>query len=84
MWSTSTRCSAAVGAQPNPFIGLGVIPHANGAYLTKLGSDWESFYTEKRSSSTRRRDRSKRKKLSEFGEVKFVTARGRQRAEGNA
>jgi CelD/BcsL family acetyltransferase involved in cellulose biosynthesis len=70
------KMQRTVGAQPNPFIGLGVIPHANGAYLTKLGSDWESFYAEKRSSSTRRRDRTKRKKLGEFGELKFVTAEG--------
>jgi CelD/BcsL family acetyltransferase involved in cellulose biosynthesis len=70
------KMQRTVGPQPNPFIGLGVIPHANGAYLTKLGSDWESFYSEKRSSSTRRGDRRKRKRLSEFGEVKFVTAEG--------
>jgi CelD/BcsL family acetyltransferase involved in cellulose biosynthesis len=70
------KMQRTVGAQPNPFIELGVIPHANGAYLTKLGADWESFYADKRSSSTRRRDRTKRKKLGEFGEVKFVTAEG--------
>jgi CelD/BcsL family acetyltransferase involved in cellulose biosynthesis len=70
------KMQRTVGPQPNPLIGLGVIPHANGAYLTKLGTDWESFYAEKRSSSTRRRDRTKRKKLGEFGELKFVTAEG--------
>ena len=72
------KMQRTVGAQPNPFIGLGVIPHANGAYLTKLGTDWESFYAEKRSSATRRRDRTKRKKLGEFGDVKFITAEGGQ------
>jgi CelD/BcsL family acetyltransferase involved in cellulose biosynthesis len=72
------KMQRAVGPQPNPFIGLGVIPHANGAYLTKLGTEWETFYSEKRSSATRRRDRTKRKKLGEFGEVKFVTAEGAQ------
>jgi len=70
------KMQKVVGGQANPFIALGVIPHANGAYLTSLGSDWESFYTDKRSSSTRRRDRTKRKKLGEFGELKFVTAEG--------
>ena len=70
------KMQRVVGSQPNPFVGLGVIPHANGAYVTRLGADWESFYTEKRSSATRRRDRTKRKKLGEFGEVKFVTAQG--------
>ena len=44
----------------------------SGAYLTHLTGDWETFYTAKRSSATRRRDRTKRKKLGEFGEVKFV------------
>ena len=72
------KMQRVVGAQPNPFVGLGVIPHANGAYVTRLGADWESFYTEKRSSATRRRDRTKRKKLGEFGEVKFVTAQDAQ------
>jgi CelD/BcsL family acetyltransferase involved in cellulose biosynthesis len=72
------KMQRTVGAQPNPFIGLGVIAHANGAYLTKLGTDWESFYTDKRSSATRRRDRTKRKKLGEFGEVRFATAQGEE------
>lgn len=62
-----------VGPQPNPFVALGVRPNPNGAYLTRLSGDWETFYTAKRSSSTRRRDRTKRKKLGEFGEVKFVS-----------
>ena len=70
------KMQRTVGPQPNPFFGLGVIAHANGAYLTKLGTDWESFYADKRSSATRRRDRTKRRKLGEFGEVKFVTAEG--------
>jgi CelD/BcsL family acetyltransferase involved in cellulose biosynthesis len=72
------KMQRTTGPQPNPFIELGVIPHANGAYVTKLGTEWESFYTEKRSSATRRRDRTKRKKLGEFGAVKFVTALGTQ------
>jgi CelD/BcsL family acetyltransferase involved in cellulose biosynthesis len=70
------KMQRTVGAQANPFIGLGVIPHANGAYLTKLDGDWENFYAGKRSSTTRRRDRTKRKKLGEMGEIRFVTAEG--------
>src|SRR5262249_1718732 len=46
------------------------------AYLMALGTAWESFYNEKRSSTTRRRDRTKRKKLGEFGGLKFVSAAG--------
>jgi CelD/BcsL family acetyltransferase involved in cellulose biosynthesis len=44
----------------------------SGAYLTHLTGDWETFYVAKRSSATRRRDRTKRKRLGELGEVKFV------------
>ena len=56
-----------VGAQHNPFRRLPVATHPSGAYLTHLTDDWETFYTTKRSSSTRRRDRTKRKKLGGIG-----------------
>jgi CelD/BcsL family acetyltransferase involved in cellulose biosynthesis len=62
-----------VGSQHNPFLALNVAANPSGAYLTSLAGDWETFYTAKRSSSTRRRDRSKRKKLGENGEVRMVT-----------
>ena len=62
-----------LGAQPNPFLQLGVGVHPDCAYQVQLRGDWESFYNEKRSSATRRRDRTKRKKLSEIGEVRFVS-----------
>jgi len=61
-----------VGVQPNPMRYLGGTPNPSGAYLTHLSSDWQNFYTDKRSSATRRRDRTKRKKLSEYGEITFV------------
>ena len=61
-----------VGAQPNPMRHLGGTMTPSGAYLTHLTGDWETFYTAKRSSATRRRDRTKRKRLGEFGELKFV------------
>jgi CelD/BcsL family acetyltransferase involved in cellulose biosynthesis len=70
------KMQSMVGAQPNPFIGLGVLPNPNGAYLTHLTGDWEQFYAAKRSSSTRRRDRTKRKRLAEFGEVQLVNPVG--------
>src|SRR5690606_17737107 len=62
-----------VGAQRNPFMGLNVALNASGAHFTQLSGDWDTFYADKRSSATRRRDRSKRKKLGETGEVRFVT-----------
>jgi CelD/BcsL family acetyltransferase involved in cellulose biosynthesis len=39
-----------------------------------LGRDWETFYREKRSSSTRRHARAKLKNLGEIGPVAFATA----------
>lgn len=66
------KMPAAVGTQPNPMLFLDVQPNPSGAYETRLGTDWEPFYTSKRSSATRRRDRTKLKRLGELGEVKFV------------
>ena len=63
-----------VGVQTNPFTYLRVTPNANSAHLTQLGADWETFYRDKRSSATRRRDRTKRKRLEEFGTIRFATA----------
>ena len=62
-----------IGRQPNPMLQLATTPNQNGAYLTALGADWDTFYTEKRSSATRRRDRTKRKRLAELGEICFVS-----------
>jgi CelD/BcsL family acetyltransferase involved in cellulose biosynthesis len=44
----------------------------SGAYRTSLFEDWEVFYAAKRSSATRRRDRTKRKRLADCGEIRFV------------
>ena len=65
-----------VGAQENPMRYLGGVINPSGAYLTHLSGDWETFYTAKRSSATRRRDRTKRKRLGEFGEVRLVNPAG--------
>jgi CelD/BcsL family acetyltransferase involved in cellulose biosynthesis len=62
-----------VGAQANPFLQLSMRLHPSGAHLARLQGDWESFYTGKRSSATRRRDRSKRKHLAEHGEIRMLT-----------
>lgn len=62
-----------VGNQPNPLMALPVTPSPNGAHLTRLTGSWDEFYRAKRSSATRRHDRSKRKRLGELGEIR-VTA----------
>ena len=61
-----------VGEQQNPMCHLGGNLTPSGAYLTHFSGDWETFYAAKRSSATRRRDRTKRKKLAEFGAVNLV------------
>ena len=62
-----------IGSQPNPFMELGVSPNPSGAYLTHFSGNWDEFYAARRSSATRRRDRTKLKRLADFGEVRFVT-----------
>jgi CelD/BcsL family acetyltransferase involved in cellulose biosynthesis len=66
------KMPATIGAQDNPLLCLNVRLNPSGAYEAALGSDWEQFYASKRSSATRRRDRTKLKRLGELGEVSFV------------
>ncbi len=73
-WIALEKMPQSVGAQLNPFTVLDVTINASGAHLTQLGDDWEKFYYAKRSSATRRRDRAKRRHMSEYGEIRFVTA----------
>jgi CelD/BcsL family acetyltransferase involved in cellulose biosynthesis len=62
----------SVGAQANPMLALDVHLNPSGAYECELGDNWETFYNAKRSSATRRRDRTKVKRLGEMGAVRFV------------
>ena len=71
------KMPASIGEQRNPMCWLPLSPHRSAAYLTQLGSEWTAFYKGKRSSSTRARDRTKRRKLSEIGEVRTVTPQSR-------
>jgi CelD/BcsL family acetyltransferase involved in cellulose biosynthesis len=73
-WIELEKMPQMVGTQTNPFLALDVTANASGAHLTQLGDDWEKFYYAKRSSATRRRDRAKRRHMTEYGEVRFVTA----------
>jgi D-aspartate ligase len=72
-WIELEKMPPQVGAQLNPFCQLATAANPSGAYAAELGSDWKQFYADKRSSATRRRDRTKRKHLSEFGAIGFVT-----------
>lgn len=62
----------SIGAQANPMLRLPTTQHPSGAWVTPLADSWDAFYAAKRSAATRRRDRSKRKKLAALGELKFV------------
>ncbi len=73
-WIELERMPQRIGGQINPFTRLPVSVNASGTHITALGDDWEKFYVAKRSSATRRRDRSKRKHLSKFGELQFITS----------
>jgi len=73
-WIEFEKMPHSVGVQRNPFVDLGVMANANSAHITQLGDNWEAFYRVKRSSATRRRDRAKRKRMGEFGEIRFETA----------
>lgn len=73
-WIEFEKMPQKVGTQVNPFTYLRVTTNPSGAHLTNLADDWEKFYAGKRSSATRRRDRAKRRHMSAYGEVRFVTA----------
>ena len=59
-WIEFEKMPQKIGTQINPFTYLRVTPNPSGAHLTHLAENWEKFYTAKRSSATRRRDRTKR------------------------
>jgi CelD/BcsL family acetyltransferase involved in cellulose biosynthesis len=62
-----------IGRQANPMFALATIPNPTHAYRTNLGKDWDSFYAAKRSSTTRSRDRTKRRRLADNGELQVTT-----------
>jgi CelD/BcsL family acetyltransferase involved in cellulose biosynthesis len=73
-WIEFEKMPETVSVQTNPFTYLGVSPNRNSAHLAHLGDDWEKFYHAKRSSATRRRDRTKRRHMSQFDDICFVSA----------
>jgi CelD/BcsL family acetyltransferase involved in cellulose biosynthesis len=68
------KMPAMIGGKPNPMLGLPTALHPSGAYETPLlPANWDEFYSAKRSSATRRRERKKRSRLAEFGDITFTT-----------
>jgi CelD/BcsL family acetyltransferase involved in cellulose biosynthesis len=68
------RMPERIGRQSNPFLALGVAVNPTGAHHMTMRGTWQQFYRDKRSSATRRHDRSKRKRLADYGELRFLTA----------
>ncbi len=63
-----------IGQQANPLLALATTLNPHCAYRASLGKDWESYYGGKRSSATRSRERTKRRRLADNGELRLVTA----------
>jgi CelD/BcsL family acetyltransferase involved in cellulose biosynthesis len=74
---TLAKMPEEIGTQANPFLALTTELNPSNAYVTDLFGTWTEFYEAKRSSATRRRDRTKLKKMGEYGEVRFVTPQDR-------
>jgi CelD/BcsL family acetyltransferase involved in cellulose biosynthesis len=73
-WVEFEKMPETIGSQINPFSSFKLMPNANGAHIAHLDGDWDTFYRAKRSSATRRHDRAKRKHMSQFGDIRFVTS----------
>jgi len=71
------KMPTTIGEQATPFCMMRVTPHVNDAYMTEVGGDWEAYYAAKRSPATRKTDRKKRKRLTDHGETRFITASSR-------
>ena len=69
-----SKLPETIGDVRNPFLDLGVLANASNAHITTLSSNWEAYYTSRRSSASRKKDRKQVKYLGEFGTVKFVHA----------
>ncbi|MCC6947567.1 MAG: GNAT family N-acetyltransferase [Bradyrhizobiaceae bacterium] len=75
------RMPEDIGGQRNPFLALGVAPHPSNGYVTTLRGTWDEFYQNHRSAKARKQDRSKLRRLEEFGPVDVFTAEDRAGAE---
>jgi CelD/BcsL family acetyltransferase involved in cellulose biosynthesis len=73
-WIEFEKMPETIGAEINPFTCFDLTENANSAHIAHLDGDWETFYRAKRSSATRRHDRSKRKRMAQFGDIRCVTA----------
>ena len=67
------RMVERVGEQANPFMELeGLEEHNCASHSTTLMASWDSYYEVKRSKGSKKRDRQKRRRMSEMGEIVFA------------
>jgi len=67
------RQTETIGAQANPFLrGGAVTRNASSAHMTRLSATWDAYYSAKRSSGSKKRDKQKRRKMEELGAVALV------------
>jgi CelD/BcsL family acetyltransferase involved in cellulose biosynthesis len=71
-WIELEKMPQLICGELNPFFALALATNPSGAHFAQLGDDWKKFYAAKRSSATRRRDRSKRKHMARFGQIEFA------------
>lgn len=76
-----TKLPERVGSQINPFVTLSTRANPSNAYVSDLFGTWTEFYEAKRSSATRRRDRTKLKRMGELGDVRFAMPMERDEIE---
>lgn len=67
-----TKMPEWIGPQPNPMLVLPTVRNANDAHVATLGTDWEAFYRDKRSSSSRKVQRKQLNRMAEHGPVRFA------------
>lgn len=65
------KMPTTVGRQENPLLALNTIPNPSSGHISTLGNNWDAFYATKQRGDRRRRDRSRRKKFEEKGELRL-------------
>ena len=75
------RMPMVLDGTTSPFARLSTYPNANHAHATVLGSDWTTYYKQKRGSGWRRTDRKKVERMAERGDLAFRIAEDEQTVE---
>lgn len=63
-----------IGSQPNPFLELPCVPHPSNAHHATLSGSYNAFLDSHRSADSRRRDRSRERRLAQLGALNFRVA----------